>query len=109
MRPVIAGPDGGGRGHPPLDRARRKAYVRILPLLLACFGVAYIDRVNVGYAKLEMQEDLAPFGFTETVFGFGMGVFFLGYVLLEIPGSLLVERWSARKWLGRYLAGRSEA
>ena len=86
-----------------LDRARGKAYARLLPLLFTCFGVAYIDRVNVGFAKLRMQEDLAAQGFTEPVFGFGMGIFFLGYMLLEIPGTLLVERWSARKWIGRIM------
>jgi MFS transporter, ACS family, tartrate transporter len=86
-----------------LDRARRKAYRRLLPLLFVCYVVAYIDRVNVGFAKLEMQQDLKRQGFSETVFGVGMGIFFVGYLLLEIPGTLLVERWSARKWLGRIL------
>lgn len=86
-----------------LDRARRKAYLRLLPLLFVCYVIAYVDRVNVGFAKLNMQEDLAPRGFTESVFGFGMGIFFVGYLLLEIPGTLLVERWSARKWICRIM------
>ncbi len=87
----------------PLDRARAKAYVRLLPLLFLSYVIAYVDRVNVGFAKLDMQRELAPLGFTEAAFGFGMGVFFIGYLVLEIPGTLLVERWSARKWICRIM------
>ncbi len=87
----------------PLDRARTKAYWRLLPLLFACYVIAYIDRGNVGFAKLRMQEDLHGLGFTESVLGFGMGIFFVGYLVLEIPGTLLVERWSARKWISRIM------
>ncbi len=65
--------------------------------------IAYVDRVNVGFAKLEMQEDLAPLGFSESAFGVGMGMFFVGYLVLEIPGTLIVERWSARKWISRIM------
>ena len=86
-----------------LDRAIRKAYWRLIPLLFICYVIAYIDRVNVSFAKLNMQTDLAGNGFSESVFGFGMGIFFLGYLLLEIPGTLLVERWSARKWISRIM------
>src|SRR5271165_660663 len=86
-----------------LDRARFKAYRRLLPLLFVCYVIAYVDRVNVGFAKLNMQGDLAHLGFSESVFGFGMGIFFVGYLLLEIPGTLLVEKWSARKWISRIM------
>jgi len=86
-----------------LDRARAKAYLRLLPLLFVCYVVAYVDRVNVGFAKLHMQRDLAPLGFSESAFGFGMGIFFIGYLVLEIPGTLIVERWSARKWISRIM------
>jgi ACS family tartrate transporter-like MFS transporter len=86
-----------------LDRARTKAYLRLLPLLFVCYVIAYVDRVNVGFAKLNMQGDLAHLGFSESVFGFGMGIFFVGYLLLEIPGTLLVEKWSARKWISRIM------
>lgn len=86
-----------------LDRARTKAYLRLLPLLFLCYVIAYVDRVNVGFAKLNMQGDLAHLGFSESVFGFGMGIFFVGYLLLEIPGTLLVEKWSARKWISRIM------
>jgi ACS family tartrate transporter-like MFS transporter len=86
-----------------LDRARAKAYIRLLPILFLSYVIAYVDRVNVGFAKLEMQEDLAPLGFSEAAFGFGMGVFFVGYLVLEIPGTLIVEKWSARKWIARIM------
>lgn len=84
-----------------LDRARRKAYLRIIPLLFVCYMVAYIDRANIAIAKLTMGQDLPDFN--EAVLSTGAGMFFLGYVLLEIPGTLLVEKWSARKWLGRIM------
>jgi ACS family tartrate transporter-like MFS transporter len=86
-----------------LDRARAKAYFRLLPLLFVSYVIAYVDRVNVGFAKLEMQKDLKPLGFSEGIFGFGMGVFFVGYLVLEIPGTLIVEKWSARKWISRIM------
>jgi ACS family tartrate transporter-like MFS transporter len=79
---------------------RRKVAWRIVPLILVLYIIAYLDRANAGYAKLQMREAL---GFSETVFGQGIGIFFIGYLLLEIPGALLVERWSARKWFARIL------
>ncbi|MBI5801377.1 MAG: MFS transporter [Verrucomicrobia bacterium] len=84
-----------------LDRARRKAYRRLLPLLFICYVIAYVDRANVSIAKLTMTKDLP--GFDNAVIGLGAGMFFLGYFLLEIPGTLLVERWSARKWISRIM------
>lgn len=62
--------------------------------------LAYLDRANVGVAKLQMQKDL---NFSDAVIGFGAGIFFVGYLLLDIPGSLIVERWSARKWIARIM------
>ena len=85
----------------PLDRARSKAYIRLLPLLFLSYAIAYVDRINVSLAKLKMTEDLP--GFDNEVIGFGAGIFFIGYFLLEIPGTLLVERWSARKWICRIM------
>lgn len=85
----------------PLDAARRKAYWRLLPLLFLCYVVAYVDRVNVSIAKLTMARDLP--GFDNAVIGFGAGLFFWGYFLLEIPGSLLVEKWSARRLICRIM------
>jgi ACS family tartrate transporter-like MFS transporter len=79
---------------------RRKVAWRVLPLVFLLYIVAYLDRANVGFAKLRMAGDL---NFSEEVFGLGMGIFFIGYLVLEIPGALLVERWSARKWFARIL------
>src|SRR5437773_3767369 len=84
-----------------LDRARQKAYWRLLPLLFICYVIAYVDRSNVAIAKLTMTRDLP--GFDNAVIGFGAGVFFAGYFLLEIPGTLIVEKWSARKWICRIM------
>jgi ACS family tartrate transporter-like MFS transporter len=84
-----------------LERAKRKAFRRILPLCFICYVVAYVDRVNISLAKLTMARSL-PW-LDERVFGLASGIFFLGYFLLEIPGSILVERWSARKWLSRVM------
>ena len=82
------------------ERVRRRVSLHIIPYLFILYIIAFIDRVNVGFAKLRMKEDLA---FSETVFGFGAGIFFIGYFLLEIPGTLIVERWSARKWIARIM------
>ena len=84
-----------------LDRALGKAYRRLLPLLFLCYVIAYVDRTNVAIAKLTMAKDLPAF--TNDVIGLGAGIFFLGYFLLEIPGSIIVERWSARKWICRIM------
>jgi ACS family tartrate transporter-like MFS transporter len=84
-----------------LERATRKALVRILPLCFICYVVAYVDRTNVALAKLTMSQSL-PW-LDDVVFGRASGIFFWGYFLLEIPGSILVERWSARKWIGRIM------
>jgi len=80
--------------------ARRRIAIRILPFLWLLYVIAFLDRVNVAYAALTMSHDL---GFSDRVFGFGAGIFFVGYVLLEIPGALIVERWSARLWIARIM------
>ena len=87
--------------NPALDSARRKAFRRLLPVLFISYVIAYVDRNNVAVAKLTMEKDLP--GFDSAVFGLGMGMFFWGYWLLEIPGTLMVERWSARKWICRIM------
>src|SRR5438046_2693739 len=79
---------------------RRRVAWRVLPLVFLLYIVAYLDRANVGFAKLRMAGDLK---FSEEVFGLGFGIFFIGYLILEIPGALLVEHWSARKWFARIL------
>jgi ACS family tartrate transporter-like MFS transporter len=82
------------------ERVRQHVTRRLMPFLVLAYLVAFIDRANVGVAKLQMQGEL---GFTDEVIGFGAGIFFVGYFLLEIPGSLIVERFSARKWFARIM------
>jgi sugar phosphate permease len=82
------------------ERAMKRITRRLMPFLICLFMIAFLDRVNVGYAALEMTKDL---GFNTEVLGFGAGIFFVGYFLLEIPGTLLVENWSARLWLARII------
>src|ERR1700760_4553434 len=82
------------------DRARGHVTRRLIPFLIFTYLLAYLDRANIGVAKLQMQRDLH---FNDSVIGFGSGIFFLGYLLLDIPGSLIVERWSARKWIARIM------
>ncbi|KJK10912.1 major facilitator transporter [Burkholderiaceae bacterium 16] len=73
---------------------------RLLPFLLICYLFAYLDRVNIGFAKLQMQSDL---GFSDAAYGVGAGIFFLGYVLFELPSNLLLPRVGARKTFSRIL------
>ncbi|HTS47673.1 MAG TPA: MFS transporter [Bryobacteraceae bacterium] len=75
----------------------RKVTWRLLPYLFLCYILAYIDRVNVGFAKLQMQRDL---GMTEAVYGLGAGIFFIGYFLFEIPANMILQRVGARRWIG---------
>ena len=85
---------------PVAQSARRRIACRLLPFLWLLYVIAFLDRVNVAYAALEMSHDL---GFSDRVFGLGAGIFFIGYVLLEIPGAVIVERWSARRWIARIM------
>src|SRR3989442_2268331 len=85
---------------PIAHRTRRRITRRLMPFLFTLYAIAYLDRVNISYAGLEMTRDL---GFSDEVFGFGAGIFFVGYFLLEIPGTLVVELWRARKLFARIL------
>jgi MFS family permease len=79
---------------------KRKVYANIvLPLMIASV-IAYVDRINIGYAALTMNKDL---GFDAKIFGLGAGIFFAGYVAFEVPGALLAEKYSARLWLARIM------
>jgi MFS family permease len=80
--------------------ASRKAARRLIPFLILCFLVAYLDRVNVGFAALTMNKEL---GFTAEMFGFGAGVFFFGYFIFEVPSNLILERVGARRWIARIM------
>ncbi len=82
------------------QRARHRIARRLLPFLFLLYVIAFLDRMNIGAAALQMPRDL---GFSEGVVGMGAGIFFLGYFLLEIPGALIVERWSARRWIARIM------
>lgn len=81
-------------------RARSRISRRLMPFLLILFLLAFIDRANIAVAAKGMRTEL---GFSDNVIGTGAGIFFLGYFLLEIPGTLIVERWSARKWIARIM------
>ncbi len=74
--------------------------MRLLPFLVLCYFIAYLDRVNVGFAKLTMSHDI---GLSETAFGFGAGIFFLAYFVFEVPSNLMLERFGARKWIARIM------
>jgi ACS family tartrate transporter-like MFS transporter len=82
------------------ERARKRIAWRLLPFLFLLYIIAFLDRMNVGAAALQMPGDL---GFNDKVVGLGAGMFFLGYVVLEIPGALIAERWSARRWIARIM------
>lgn len=78
----------------------RKVSKRLLPFLFICFFIAILDRVNIGFAALQMNADL---GFSDTVFGLGAGIFFFGYFLLEVPGSMAMSKVGASKWICRIM------
>lgn len=80
--------------------AMRKASARILPLILIGYAIAYIDRVNISFAALQMNADL---NFSATVYGIGAGVFFLSYAVFEVPSNLLLARFGARRWIARIM------
>jgi MFS family permease len=81
-------------------RTVRKVMWRLLPFLMLCYVVAFLDRVNVGFAHLQMNESL---GMSEVAYGFGAGIFFIGYFLVEVPSNILLERFGARVWIARIM------
>ena len=83
-----------------LDALYRRVSWRLMPFLFLCFVAAYLDRVNVGFAKLQMLSDLR---FSDTVYGVGAGMFFIGYFLFEVPSNLLMTRAGARLWIARIM------
>ncbi|MFP7254895.1 MFS transporter [Virgibacillus sp. 7505] len=78
----------------------RKVTLRLIPFLFLCFFISILDRVNISFAALQMNEDL---GFSNAVYGLGAGIFFLGYFLLEVPGSAIMTRIGARRWISRIM------
>jgi D-galactonate transporter len=82
------------------NAAYAKVTWRLIPFLFLCYVFAYLDRVNVGFAKLQMLSDLK---FSETIYGLGAGIFFIGYFLMEVPSNLALHRFGARKWIARIM------
>jgi ACS family tartrate transporter-like MFS transporter len=82
------------------EAALAKVRTRLLPFLFALYIVAYLDRINVGFAALEMNREV---GLSQAAFGFGAGIFFLGYFLFEIPSNLILRRVGARRWIARIM------
>ena len=80
--------------------AQRKAARRLLPIIGVGYGLAYLDRVNISFASLQMNRDLH---LSSTVYGLGAGLFFVGYALCEVPSNLLMMRFGARRWLARIM------
>jgi ACS family tartrate transporter-like MFS transporter len=81
-------------------RTIRKVMWRLMPFLMLCYFMAFLDRVNVGFAHLQMSQSL---GMSEVAFGFGAGVFFIGYFLVEVPSNILLVRFGARRWIARIM------
>jgi D-galactonate transporter len=85
---------------PDADKTYAKVSWRIVPFIMLCYVVAYLDRINVGFAQLQMKPEL---GFSDAVFGLGAGVFFLGYFLFELPSNLILNRVGAKRWIARIM------
>ena len=82
------------------ERLYARVTWRLIPFLFLCYVAAYLDRVNVGFAKLQMLTDLR---FSETVYGLGAGIFFIGYFLFEVPSNIILHRVGARVWIARVM------
>ena len=85
---------------PHVEALYKRVTLRLIPFLFICYLCAYLDRVNVGFAKLQMLSDLK---FSETVYGLGAGIFFAGYFLFEVPSNLLLERVGPKIWIARIM------
>src|SRR4051812_17969152 len=82
-------------------RTLRKVTARLIPVLLVLYVIAYLDRVNVTFAQDRLESDL---GFSGAVYGFGAGIFFIGYFIFEVPSNLALHKFGARKWMARIMA-----
>ena len=83
-----------------VEQTYTKVFWRLVPFLMLCYVIAYLDRVNVGFAKLQMSQELQ---FSETVYGLGAGLFFIGYFLFEVPSNVILHRVGARVWIARIM------
>ncbi len=106
MQPATSSPTPEAPELSPAEQAAtlRKVTIRLVPLLFLCYVIAYIDRINVGFAKLHLQDALGvdP-SIYATVFGHGAGIFFIGYFIFEIPSNLILHRVGARIWIARIM------
>ena len=93
-------PLGAARSDSEADAVYRKVGMRLLPLLFLCYIAAYLDRVNVGFAKLQMQSALQ---FSDAIYGLGAGIFFIGYFIFEVPSNILLHKAGARRWIARIM------
>ena len=82
------------------ERTYQRIFARLIPFLLFCYICSYLDRINVGFAKIQMVSDLH---FSETAYGLGAGIFFIGYFLFEVPSNIIMTRTGARFWIGRIM------
>src|ERR1700675_4120031 len=98
--PVFSGSAGGHSMNAVYQNASGKAARRLIPFLILCYFVAYLDRVNAGFAALTMNKEL---GLTAEAFGFGVGIFFFGYFIFEVPSNLVLEKTGARRWIARIM------
>lgn len=100
----MEGPLGAGVAAASVDaleaRVVRKVALHLMPLLCICYVAAFVDRVNVGFAKLQMMPAL---GLTQSEYAFGAGIFFIGYFFFEVPSNLLLMRFGARRWIARIM------
>ena len=78
----------------------RQISFRIMPFLMVSYFVAFVDRVNVGFAGLQMKQDI---GLSEAIFGLGGGIFFISYFMFEVPSNLAMEKVGARRWIARIM------
>ena len=99
---TLAAPSQGqpGQVDSAADAVYRKVAWRLIPLLFLCYIAAYLDRVNVGFAKLQMQQALQ---FSDSVYGFGAGIFFIGYFIFEIPSNVMLHKVGAGRWIARIM------
>ena len=80
--------------------ATHKAFLKLIPLMCAIYFAAYLDRINIGLAKLQMLDALK---FSDTIYGLGAGLFFAGYILFEVPSNLILQRVGAKLWIARIM------
>lgn len=98
---MLSGVGRGGAAGPESDDALyRRATLRLLPLLVICYVVSNLDRINISFGKLQMMSDL---GLSDAVYGLGAGLFFIGYAAVEVPSNLMLHRFGARLWISRIL------